>query len=53
MDCARKEGFIDDVGESFGHLDYILYLSKDNKIDGTVCQILAGKSLDRQLLEDF
>ena len=34
MDYAREERFIDDVGESFGHLDCILYLSKDDKIDG-------------------
>ena len=33
-DCARGEGFIDDVGESFGHLDCILCLSRGDKMDG-------------------
>ena len=34
MDCARGEGSIDNVGESFGHFDCILYLSRGDKIDG-------------------
>ena len=34
MDYAGGEGFIDDVGESFSHLDCILCLLRDNKIDG-------------------
>jgi hypothetical protein len=33
-DCAGGEGFIDDVGESFGHLACILCLSRGNKMDG-------------------
>ena len=33
-DCAGGEGFIDDIGESFSYLDYILYLSKGDKMDG-------------------
>ena len=42
MDCARGEGFIDDVSESFSHLDCILCLLKDNKIDG-ISNIGRGK----------
>jgi hypothetical protein len=34
VDYAGGEGFIDDVGESFSHLDCILCLLRDNKIDG-------------------
>ena len=32
-DYAGGEGFIDDVGESFSHLDCILYLLRGDKID--------------------
>ena len=41
-DCAGGEGFIDDVGKSFGHLDYILYLLKGDKMDG-ISNIGRGK----------
>ena len=41
-DCAGREGFIDDVGESFGHLDYILCLLRDDKMDG-ILNIGRGK----------
>ena len=40
--CARGEGFINDVGKSFGYLDYILCLLKGDKIDG-ILNIDRGK----------
>jgi hypothetical protein len=42
VDCAGGEGFIDDVGESFGHLDCILCLSRGDKMDG-ISNIGRGK----------
>jgi hypothetical protein len=42
VDCARGEGFINDIGESFGHLDYILCLLRSDKIDG-ISNIGRGK----------
>ena len=41
-DCARGEGFIDDVGESFGHLDCIFYLLRGDKMD-SISNISRGK----------
>ena len=33
VDCAGGEGFINDVGESFGHLNCIFRLSRGDKMD--------------------
>ena len=42
VDCAGGEGFIDDVGKSFGHLDCIPCLLRGNKMNG-ISNISRGK----------